>query len=399
MSYVYKRLEARLAVRVIDWVGYLFWRLPRRRHWPNFPLPSPKRICFLVLHQIGDLVMCLPALKATRELFPEAELSLIAGTVPAQLMTDNDWGITVYSFDANWQKVVKQLTDSNGRSATLTGLSELLKDISPEVILVFHPDFQVNRLLGKCADWRVFGFSNAGGGFWTSNPVKMPERGHQVERNFSLVRELAKTYSLAAPTVPALTLPLKKGKLEEIHAEVKEIVKVLAKDRKTLLPDWERLVVIHPCGSAVTKNWLPKYWQEVIKWLQEKKYSVAVIGSKQDRLPSTWPPVLNLCGELSLLQTAALLSKAKLLIGVDSGPGHLAAMVNCPIVSIFSSVNQPERWAPFAKAGKLEVLHAEPKDRKAYPLERRSFPADVTGNPYLEQIKPDKVIEVLAKYT
>jgi heptosyltransferase III len=56
---------------------------------------------------------------------------------------------------------------------------------------------------------------------------------------------------------------------------------------------------------------------------------------------------LNLCGHLSPRETAAVLAHARLFLGLDSGPMHLAASVGTPIVAIFSARNRPVHWFPF----------------------------------------------------
>jgi ADP-heptose:LPS heptosyltransferase len=56
---------------------------------------------------------------------------------------------------------------------------------------------------------------------------------------------------------------------------------------------------------------------------------------------------LNLCGRLSVRESAAVLSRARLFCGHDSGPLHLAAAVGTPCVAVFSSRNLPGVWFPY----------------------------------------------------
>jgi len=50
---------------------------------------------------------------------------------------------------------------------------------------------------------------------------------------------------------------------------------------------------------------------------------------------------------LSPRQSAAVLTEARLFIGHDSGPMHLAAAVGTPTVGLFGNNNQPRKWHPF----------------------------------------------------
>jgi ADP-heptose:LPS heptosyltransferase len=62
-----------------------------------------------------------------------------------------------------------------------------------------------------------------------------------------------------------------------------------------------------------------------------------------------WPrESYNFCGRLSPRQSAAVLAGAILFVGHDSGPMHLAAAVDVPIVAIFSSRNLPGLWFPLS---------------------------------------------------
>ncbi len=58
-------------------------------------------------------------------------------------------------------------------------------------------------------------------------------------------------------------------------------------------------------------------------------------------------PVVNLCGRLSPRESAAALRRAKVFVGHDSGPMHLAASVGTPAVAIFAARNKPRVWFPY----------------------------------------------------
>jgi heptosyltransferase-3 len=60
-------------------------------------------------------------------------------------------------------------------------------------------------------------------------------------------------------------------------------------------------------------------------------------------------PVVNLCGLLTPRQSAAAFARARLFIGHDSGPMHLAAAVQTPCVAIFAARNKPRVWFPYGR--------------------------------------------------
>lgn len=66
--------------------------------------------------------------------------------------------------------------------------------------------------------------------------------------------------------------------------------------------------------------------------------------------------VVNLCGVLTPRESAAAIVRARLFVGHDSGPMHLAAAVGTPVVAIFAARNIPRQWFPFGKQHRV-VYH------------------------------------------
>jgi heptosyltransferase-3 len=66
--------------------------------------------------------------------------------------------------------------------------------------------------------------------------------------------------------------------------------------------------------------------------------------------------VVNLCGRLTPRESAAAFARARLFVGHDSGPMHLAAAVGTPVVAIFAARNIPRQWFPFGKQHRV-VYH------------------------------------------
>jgi ADP-heptose:LPS heptosyltransferase len=116
----------------------------------------------------------------------------------------------------------------------------------------------------------------------------------------------------------------------------------------------------HPFISVVMgSSWPSKDWtflgynELVRRILEEGKFGVVLIGDRSqanlaDRLAKRFasPRILNLAGTTSLPEVTGILQAAAAGIGPDSGPGHLAAAVGTPYVSLFGPTT-PERVAPY----------------------------------------------------
>jgi ADP-heptose:LPS heptosyltransferase len=66
--------------------------------------------------------------------------------------------------------------------------------------------------------------------------------------------------------------------------------------------------------------------------------------------------VVNLCGVLTPRESAAAIARARLFVGHDSGPMHLAAAVGTPVVAIFAARNIPRQWFPYGRQHRV-VYH------------------------------------------
>lgn len=125
-------------------------------------------------------------------------------------------------------------------------------------------------------------------------------------------------------------------------------------DLKKINQYGENFIIIHP----VTK-WQYKYWEnnrfaKIIDFLIEKKEQVIITGSNNPKELNTINEIIrlskyspiNLAGKLSLTELAALYSKAKLFIGLDTAPMHIAAAVDIPVIALFG-LSDPVIWGPW----------------------------------------------------
>jgi ADP-heptose:LPS heptosyltransferase len=111
-------------------------------------------------------------------------------------------------------------------------------------------------------------------------------------------------------------------------------------------------------SKANVTDWGVENWKALMPRLHEEfpKHSLVFFGAKEDRSPSAtvaarWPGnTLNVSGDLSARESAAVMQQSDLFIGMDSGPMHLAASVGIPCVAVFSARNRPGMWFPFGDA-------------------------------------------------
>lgn len=107
-------------------------------------------------------------------------------------------------------------------------------------------------------------------------------------------------------------------------------------------------------GKTDVQDWGDDNWRALVPRLAASLpgWKLVMIGAPVERgrtegIVRLWPgSALNLCGEVRVRVAAAVLSRARLYLGHDSGPMHLAAAVGTPCVAIFSSHTLPGVWFP-----------------------------------------------------
>lgn len=123
-------------------------------------------------------------------------------------------------------------------------------------------------------------------------------------------------------------------------------------------------------GTKVqSKDWGAANWRALLGRLAEicPGHALALLGAAEESAASEaaaegWrhhsltpdaAPVINLCGRLTPRESAAAFAEARLFLGHDSGPMHLAAAVGTPCIAIFAARNIPRVWFPYGSAHRV----------------------------------------------
>ena len=144
---------------------------------------------------------------------------------------------------------------------------------------------------------------------------------HEIDRNYALVQHLAGIGDR----------PVKRSKLYPSQADFQK------SDTLVSAP----FVTMAPSSVWYTKQFPKEKWIELIGKTNEQ---VILLGGPDDkalceeiRQASSPEKVKNLAGELSFLQSAALMTKAEMNFVNDSAPLHMASSMNAPVTAFFCS--------------------------------------------------------------
>ena len=296
-----------------------------------------RRILIIKLGSIGDVVHTLPALADLKKSFPEAEIDWVVESKARVILKGNPLLHDVVEIDTHkWR-----------RSWSFQTLSEMWRIASNlrgrryDVALDFQGLWK-SAFLGKVAGVRkLIGFDRTtlkepGCRMFYDERIKpAPAVQHVIDIYKELLRSLG---VMPGPHRFHLSVP----------SEDEETISQQLSSRQI-----DDFVILNPGGGWDTKNWAPENYALLHDKLQQETGLPSVL---------TWGPgeeplvdrVLRACVgtppitfPTSLYQLIALLRRAKLFVGGDTGPLHLAAACGTPIVGIFGPTD-PLRNGPFS---------------------------------------------------
>lgn len=281
-----------------------------------------ENILVVKLSAIGDVIHALPVSYALKESFPDAKVTWVVEPPAYDLLTNNPYIDHIILFEK------KKFKSIAGFIKHLPAFSAELKKIKYDVVL----DLQG---LGKSAAIAYLSGASLKLGCsnmrelsdWVCKPVRgQNQNGHIVERYLDVVRELGcKVEKVVFPIVIT-------------EKEVDIATKVMLQAGMDIKNSY---VVLAVGANWPNKRWSTKFYAELVDYLYAKDIRPVVIGGGviDSRLvaeineKSEIPPV-DLVGKTTLKQLAYIIKKAKAVVGGDTGPVHLAAGLEKPVVML-----------------------------------------------------------------
>lgn len=285
------------------------------------PAREPLRIAVLRANGIGDFVFALPALAALRAAVPDAEIVLLGTPMHRELLRDRPGPVDRVEVLPPVPGVTCP-PDAAGDPSAVEATVERLRHERFDVALQLHGGGRYsNGFLRRLHATLTVGMRTP-----DADPLdlELPYVYYQPE----VMRYLEVVSLLGVPaTDPTPHFPV-------IDADRAEL------DR--LLPDAGRpLVVLHPGATDNRRRWSPARYAAVADALTGAGATVAVTGTAAEAdvahelSAATHGDRPALVNGLSLGGLAALLERAAVFVGNDSGPLHLAAAVGTATVGIF----------------------------------------------------------------
>lgn len=316
-----------------------------------------RRLLVRAVNWVGDAVMTTPAIGAIRTSFPQAEITLLANPLVSQLFSPHEWVDRVITFDRN------------GRHKGISGRFRLAAELRKQAFdtAIILPNSFDSALVPWLAGIPVrLGKNSDGRGFMLTG--RYTPRGnaltcHEVEYYQHLVRHFG--------------IKETDSKLQLFtSAEEKERASAML-ERHGIKPG-DFILGINPgaaYGSA--KRWYPERFADVARNLS-KQWSARVLvfgGPGETDIAAAieeklGEKCLNLAGRTSVRELMELIRRCNFFITNDSGPMHIAAAFEVPLVAIFGSTDH-KTTSPYTD--KALIVR---KDFECAPCKLRECPQD-----------------------
>jgi ADP-heptose:LPS heptosyltransferase len=124
-------------------------------------------------------------------------------------------------------------------------------------------------------------------------------------------------------------------------------------------------IVFQPGSGWPLKNWVPQRWGELAIKIRRRWGVTPLVpgGPGEDALveavtEASEGAAYGLAGRLSVGELAALYRRACMVIGIDSGPVHLAVMVGTPVIGLYGPLD-PLKWGPWCPPDRHRIVRVQ----------------------------------------
>lgn len=295
----------------------------------------PQNILIVRTDRIGDVILTLPLAGIIKKKYPESKITFLIKDYTSQLTKANSLiDDIIVSDNYDFMTLLKEIKSRKFDTAVT---------VYPRLRIAFLLFLAGIKLrLGTGYRWYSFLFNRK-----TYDHRKTGER-HELEYNVRLLKHIGIEY------IP------ERGKVDfnfTVDVSNRKFVDDLLASNK--IDASKKIILVHPGskGSAVDLP-IEKFNQMIDVLLNNSNIRIVLTGNKEETGICnllTKSDVLNLAGKLTLMQLAALIDSSHILIANSTGPIHIAAALNKPIVGFYPKIASmsPTRWGPYSERAKI----------------------------------------------
>lgn len=292
-----------------------------------------KRILLIQTAFLGDVILATPVIAELKRLFPASEISILVKKGNESLLENNPHLHEIFTFEK-----------SKGKYKEISRLVRIFRKLHFDLTINLHRFGSSGLITILSGAKRTIGFDKNPFSFAYSKrfPHAIGDGTHEVARNLSLIKAFG-AVELRRP---------------ELYPSQTNINRAKSYTEGPFF-------CFAPASVWFTKQLPIEKWIELAQ-KKSTEGTIYLLGGKQDytlceqiraALPSK--QIINLCGELNLLESAALMSAATRNYVNDSGPLHIASAMNAPVTAFFCSTIPEFGFGPLSDDSK--ILQVEEK--------------------------------------
>lgn len=337
-------------------------------------LKHPKHLLIMRLSAIGDVAMTVPVVLALRQQYPKLKITIVSRPL-------------FKSFFAFIPDIHFYAADVENSQTGIRGLYKLYKDLSVLGIDAFADLHNVLRSKVIAAFFK-----------WNKTPVISLNKDRTQRKKLTalkpkLLSPMKSMIDRHAEVCKKLHLPidLSETKLIDSQPMSSEIERITGKKNS-------KWIGIAPFATYETKMYPLSLMNEVIQLLLQEEVKIFLFGGGKNEveqlksMASVSSNCVNIAGTLTFQQELDLISNLDLMLSMDSGNGHMAAMFGVPVITMWGNTHPFAGFVPFRQPIENSLL----PDMEKYPF----LPTSVYGNKIvpgytdcMKTIKPEVVVK------
>lgn len=326
---------------------------------------------------MGDVAMIVPVLRVFTTSYPEVKLTVLSRAFFKPFFEDIP----------NINFLEAEVEGKHKGFFGLLKLSKEAKELGIDAVADLHNVIR-SKIITKCL-W-FSGKKTA-----TVNKGRAEKKALTRETN-KVFKQLKTTHQRYADVFEVLGFPL----------DLKTFFPLPRKDFNQKLQNLvesgsKKLIGIAPFAAYKSKMYPLELMREVISELDKtNQFHIVLFGGGKNEIEklnlfeTEFSSVKNAAGKLTFKEELALISNLDIMLSMDSGNGHLAAMYGIPVVSLWGVTHPFAGFVPFGNSSDNSLV----SDRKKYLL----LPTSIYGNKFpegyedaMKSISPQKILDKL----
>ncbi len=318
-------------------------------------IKNPKKILIVRLGAIGDVVHVLPALRTLRLNFPDSEISWLVEDKAKDIITDHpDINEVIVFPRRKWQREIIRVNKTINTLLEFLSFYRKLRNGRYDLVIDFHGNLKSGIMAFMAGSGNRIGFGKGDckefNYLFTRHHVNPSnKRMHKIDKNLMLLSGLGVEVNYQRPELPV-------SKTDKDY---------VAKFIDTDISNSKPMIIIHPCTSTFGsyKEW-PVMNYAILADMILKAFDVNVIftwgpnelGVVREIVSNMKHKAFVACETKPIKRLIELIRCADLFISGDTGPLHIASVLDVPVVAIYGP-KDPAIYGPYN--GKAIVIKKE----------------------------------------